>query len=152
MMHGLPRSHGGGTGHGHGRGGPSTIWVEARPGTQRAAIKRSERIGIPVEWVLLWDVSPGLPCTVSAPLATSSELSPSKGGLAGLRALLSAFLQISPFVHSHLEQAVVGANHSLLEALAVPPCSPSHRKRYWRGHRCSVTQTRSDILGLFLTR
>ena len=80
MMHGLPRSQGGGTGHGHGRGGPSTIWVEARLGMKRAAAKRSERIEIPVEWVLLWDVSHSLTCTAIAQFGGSAELSPSRRG------------------------------------------------------------------------
>jgi hypothetical protein len=76
-MQGLPGRHGGGTGHGHGRGiSSATICAEVRLGRQKAAIKRSERMETPVEWVLLWDVSQGLTCTTIALGSASPALGP----------------------------------------------------------------------------
>jgi len=44
MTHGLPRSHGGGTGHGHGRGGDSMICADRTAGTPKTSEKMSERM------------------------------------------------------------------------------------------------------------
>ena len=72
------------------------------------------------------------------------------GGLSGLWSLSPPLLQITPLVHSDLEQPVIGSNHRILEALTVPAGCPSHRELHRCRRRRRRAQSGSHVLGLIL--
>jgi len=118
----------------------------------RAAINRSERMGTPVEWVLLWDVSQLFTCTPALGFGVLPGVRASQKGLTGLGAFFPAFLQVPPLVHSHFKQSLVGTDHRILEALASLAGGPSHRELYWRRCRSRGSEAGRDVVGLLLTR
>ena len=72
------------------------------------------------------------------------------GGLTDLWFPFPPLLQVTPLVHSDLEQSVVRPNHGILEALAVPARCPSHREGHGCRRRRRRAQSGGHVLGLIL--